>query len=378
MKHSKRMSKGEQPLTTDAIPRHLDKLPLVNRYAVVAQFSSLNNAFTNAVNQWTTDRVVALHLQQKFNCSGVGLWMNDDNTVFFTLIMGLRSHIGSSLYTGSTLRSVLLAEKCLDLVNCIRTHEFGLLAFGIDLRLCDLAYRYTEFTYEQLTPEYLEETIGHCADHQVAFGAIPAKRISPQLIVEDWMNQMGKEKNVLGDFNRVGFGFQLDDKTGTLKSIGIYVRSIRAAIVDGSESVVDGSVLAGQVAEMLNEFREQHSLQPLNYDADLCQIALEHSEYVANGSEGPNPLDVDPFVNEIEPKYTATDISHMHCTEISRAPKTFMEKWRNNVDCISVILNQIDDIGVGVCFDEDYNCHITVIVGSFGNESDVMNIIYRL
>ena len=114
---------------------------------------------------------------------------------------------------------------------------------------------------------------------------------------------------------------------------------------------------------MMNEFREQHSLQALSYDTDLCLAAQDHTEYIANGKQGDNPLDGDFFVCDIEPKYVATDISHMCCNEMSRAPKVVMAKWRNNVDCISVLLNQIDDIGIGVCFDKNYVCHITIIIG---------------
>jgi uncharacterized protein YkwD len=377
MNHSKKMSNGKVSISTEAIEEEMNKLPFVHRYAIVAQFSSMNNAFTNVVNQWTTDKEICPHLCELFNCSGAGLWINSDKEVFFTLVLGLRSHIASSLYTGSTIRSILIAEKCLGFVNQIRTKDFELLELGLDLRLCDLAYRYTELSMQQLTTEYCDASIGDCASYQVGFGSVDDIDASPQAIVENWMNQVGREKTILGDVNRVGFGFRQDTANNKLISVGIYVRSIQAAILDGTETVIDGEVLARQLGEMLNEFRLQHSLAPLKEDSELSLIALEHSEYIANESDDPNPLNVDPFVSEIEPRYVATDISHMFCREISRAPKTFMEKWRNNVDCISVILNQVDDMGIGVCFDADYTCHATVIVGSYGNEAEIVNVIYR-
>jgi uncharacterized protein YkwD len=377
MNHSKKMSLGHVPVSTDGLKGELDKLPFVHRYAIVAQFSSMNNAFTNVVNQWTTDKTICPHLCETFNCSGAGLWVNNDKEVFFTLILGLRSHLASSLYTGSTLRSILTAEKCLALVNLIRTRDFELVEFGLDLKLCDLAYRLTERPFDQVTGEKFDGSIGDCASYHVGFGSVNDVDASPQGIVENWMNQVGREKTVLGDVNRVGFGFKQDKANNKLLSVGIYVRSIQAAILDGTETVVDGAVLANQLAEMLNEFRQQHSLLALNYDSDLCVVALEHAEYVANRSDAPDPLNGSPFATDIEPRYVATDISHMSCHEISRAPKTFMEKWRNNVDCISVILNQVDDIGIGVCFDADYTCHATIIVGSYGKEAEIVNIIYR-
>jgi uncharacterized protein YkwD len=230
---------------------------------------------------------------------------------------------------------------------------------------------------DDITRQFTNEHLSGFADYRIAYGSVPERRATPNRIVENWMNLVGKSKNILGDFNRVGYGFVTKDR-GALTSLAIYVRSIPAAVIDGTETVMDGTILATQISEMLNEFRSQHSLPSLNIDPDLCLVAQDHSEYVANGHEGDNPIDGAFFTCECEPRYVATDISHMSCIEISRAPKAFMERWRNNVDCISVILNQVDDMGLGVCFDKNYVCHITVIVGSKGKPCEVSNIIYRL
>jgi len=191
------------------------------------------------------------------------------------------------------------------------------------------------------------------------------------------MNLRGRSDNILGNFNRVGYGF-IDSVTGNwVYSIGIYVRSLQAAIVDGTETIVEPSILAHQIELGLTEFRAQHGLPPLNMDADLCQVAEEYSEYIANGQTGVNPLICELFVNEIQKKYVKTDISHAQCVEISRAPQVFMAKWRNNPECISVVLNQIDDVGVGICFDRHYKCHATVIVGALGKAVELASLIYE-
>lgn len=379
MDHSRKMAKKEATVNADCVAKQLKEFPFIDFYADVATFSSMDNAFTNVVNQWTTDNKVSKVLLMDFNCAGIGVAVNEENNtdIYFTIILGLRTVVGHSYYSGTTLRSILLAQQCLKLVNKMRHDEFQLLPIQLDLQLCDLAYRFANMDTKELTDDYLREKIGICSLFRISYGGVPDKKATPKAIVENWMNQMGKSKTLLSDFNRVGYGFVVKDKT-TLFSVCLYVRSLEAAVIDGTETIVDGSILASQIFDMMNEFRDQHSLPPLNYDSDLCLAAQDHTEFIANGQKGPNPLDGDFFVCDVEPRYVATDVSHMSCSEISRAPKAFMAKWRNNVDCISVLLNQIDDIGIGVCFDRHYVCHITVIIASFGNDGEVTNIIYRL
>ena len=378
MEHSRRMAMGETTFSADAIGKALKQFPFIDFFADVTRFQSMNNAFTNAVNQWTTDNKVSRILLKEFNCAGVGVYVAENGDVYFTLILALRTVIGHSYYSGTTLRSILLAEQCSKLLNRVRHDEFGLLPIRLDLQLCDMAYRFANMDTKELTKEYLKEKIGVCSEYRIAYGGVDDKKATPKLIVENWMNQMGKGKSMLGDFNRIGIGFIVKKDTGMLFSVCVLVRTLEAAVLDGTETIVDGTILANQIFDMMNEFRDQHSLKPLNYDTELCVAALDHAEYIANGQKGPNPLDGDYFVCDIEPRYVATDISHMSCCEMSRAPKVFMEKWRNNVDCISVLLNQIDDIGIGVCFDKKYVCHITAIIASHGNDGEVTNIIYRL
>ena len=380
MAHSRKMAKKEATVNADLVAKQLKEFPFIDFFAEVASFSSMDNAFTNVVNQWTTDNKVSKVLLMDFNCAGVGVAVNEENNndIYFTLILGLRTVIGHSYYSGTTLRSVLLAEQCLELVNKMRHDEFQLLPIRLDLQLCDMAYRFANMDTKELTDEYVREKVGICSLWRISYGGVDDKKATPKMIVENWMNQMGKSKTLLSDFNRVGYGFVVKKDTGLLFSVCLYVRSLEAAVIDGTETIVDGSILASQIFDMMNEFRDQHSLPPLNYDSDLCLAAQDHTEYIANGQKGANPLDGDFFVCDVEPRYVATDISHMSCSEISRAPKSFMAKWRNNVDCISVLLNQIDDIGIGVCFDRHYVCHITVIIASFGNDGEVTNIIYRL
>ena len=190
------------------------------------------------------------------------------------------------------------------------------------------------------------------------------------------MNQISHVETVLGDYNRIGIGFL--EKEDKLFSIRILIRDLHASIIDGTETLIDPIILSRLIAEKLNEFRHHHSLNQLQFDEHLFEIARDHSEFIANGSLGLNPFESDFFVNEIEPNYKAVDVSHLCVNEMSKAPKAFMNKWRNNTDCVSVLLNQVDKIGVGVCFDSDYVCHITVVIASFGNNTPIYNKIVKL
>ena len=375
MEQSKMMANGKE-FDKAVIAEELKKYPFVYYCVNATHICSRENAFTTVVNNWTTDPVVSKQILENFNCAGIGVWMNKADEVFFTMILALRSNIGTSYYSGSSLKSILLAEKCLKMVNSIRHDDFGLLPLKLDLRLCDLARSFAKMSREELSRELIEDKVGICSTYRLGFGAIPFKNYTIRKIVENWANKYDKTKTVFGDYNRVGYGFhKLDDES--LYSVCIYSRTIHAGIIDGTETVVDGPIIANQIWEDLNEFREQHSLPAVNLDYDLCNVAQEHAEYIANGRQGPDPLQSDYYLNSILPNYEATDTSHMRFNEMSRAPKAFMKKWRNNCDCISVILNQIDDIGIGVCFDKDYICHITTIVASKGNEAPITNVIVK-
>lgn len=378
MEHSKKAAeKNDTVMSTDGISKAVKDLPLIFFESHVNHQSTMDNAFTTVVNTWTTEPCLASSLQKDWNAAGVGTYISSREEVYFTLILGLRSTIGNSHYRGASLRSVLLAEQCYDLINQIRTKDFDKPLFGLSHELCDLAFEYCGMLEKNGTKDtYITDKLKNVSSYMIGQGSVKEKTASPKTIVEDWMNQMSKTKTVLGDYNRVGFGFV--KKKDRLDSVSIYVRAMSAAVIDGTETIIDGTIIGRQIAEMLNEFREQHSLEPLNIDPDLCEVAQEHTEYVANGQVGISPLEGDFYVSDVEPNYAATDISHLCCNEISRAPKVLMARWRNNPDCISVLLNQVDDIGVGVCFNEFYVCHITVIIASKGNASQLTNKIVKL
>ncbi|OHT06617.1 hypothetical protein TRFO_25287 [Tritrichomonas foetus] len=376
MDRSEEMAVDGKEFEKQKVSQDLDKYPFVYYCAHSAHYPSQENAFTAVINQWTTDLIISKQILANFNCAGVGVWMNKNNELFFTLILALRSNIGYSYYSGSSLISILLAEKCVKIINIVRHDDFQLIPIKLDLDLSDIAEKFACMDTKEVTDELIKEKIGPCSQYRVSFGLIPRKNLTPKKIVENWANKFDKTKTVFGDFNRVGIGFRKRDDS--LYSVCIFTRKLHAAIIDGTETIVDGPIIAQQIADGLNEFRQQHSLPPLDMNYNLCNVAQEHSEYIANGREGLNPLESDFYVNQVEPFYEATDISHMCCHEMSRAPKAFMAKWRNNCDCISVILNQIDDIGVGVCFDKNYVCHVTIIIGAKGIEAQISNVIVKL
>jgi hypothetical protein len=119
-------------------------------------------------------------------------------------------------------------------------------------------------------------------------------------------------------------------------------------------------------------------MPPVSIDPDLRQLAEEHAEYIANDKHGVDPLTSDVWVDQIQIKYVATDVTHTSCHELSCAPQVVLSKWRNNPECITVILNQVDNIGIGIAFTSCCMCHVTIIIGSRGNHSELENIIYRL
>jgi uncharacterized protein YkwD len=315
-------------------------------------------------------------MRKDFNVAGVGVWANSDSDVYVTLILGLRSIVGCSTFSGASLRSVLLAERCVAVVNQARKGDFGLHPLGFDVRLCELAFRCTSMKGD--LEGFLQKELPEASDIAVGYGRIPKESATPPAFVEDWMNLQGKSRNILGNFNRVGYGFAPSDQEDLVYSVGIYIRSLRAAIIDGSEIAIPSEMLATQIADGLNEFREQHGLHPLNMDRALNQIAQEHSEYIANDEHGINPLASDVWVDHVQPKYVASDVTHTSCHELSRAPQLVMSKWKNNPDCITVVLNHVDDVGIGVAFTKYCVCHVTIIIASFGNKRELENLIYRL
>lgn len=375
MRHSKRMALGKIECSTNGIKDMLENEPFTNYCTRVTHIDKLEHAFTEVVNQWVTDKELVFPLMSECDCCGVGIGFTDTEDVFFTLIIALRSVIGSSRYRGSELKSYILFQKTLEIVNMLRTAHFNLLPFAPYPPFIDLAFKFAELPLEQLTPKFVRTKIGMCSSYSVGYGKIE-ENSTPEQIVEEWMNQVSSKANILGDFNCVGFGFFVRDKI--LYSIRICARIIPASIIDGTETYIEPVVLARQLFNSMNELRDQHGLPAMEFDDDLTVVAQAHAEWVANDEdEEDNPLNQDFFLDEIEPSYEATDISHMCCNEITRAPKTFMAKWRNNPDCISVLLNNVDHIGIGLCFSADYMCHCTVIIGSLGNEISVTNKIVK-
>jgi uncharacterized protein YkwD len=376
MHHSRQMSLGRERLAIDALVGRVRELPLSHFYATVSCENASDDAFTTFVNDITTDRRKSSALTQPFNIAGVGVAASADGNAFFTVVLALRSTVGQSRYTGAALRSVMIAERCAAVVNHVRQREFRLGALHLDPWLCDLAYRFAAMKSAELSDEYVRGQIGACSDHRIVFGRVPAKGATPATIVENWMNLCGRTKTILGDFNRFGCGFIPSTGGGDLYSICIYVRSIHAAVIDGKETIIEDSIISTRIAEIMNEFREQYALPVLTVDPDLCDAARKHAESLANHLEE-NPLEVDPQVQAALQRYVAHDVTHVFCREIKRVPLVFMEKWRNSADCVSVILNQVNDIGVGACFDDTYECHVTVIIGSFGQDAEVTNVHYR-
>jgi len=375
MRHSYKMATKRVEVNTVSIKRAIRSQPLVVFDAFVSHYPSMNNAFTTAVNNWTSDSNVSSSLMARINCIGVGFSISEDGDSYFTLIIGLRSDIGSSGIRGAELKSLILAEKCLYEVNKIRK-EFKLLPMLIDRKLCSLAFTYCSVPRDNLSTKYVTQFIGPTSSINIGYGSIFKKNGSVKNIIEEWMTQVTHVDLVLGDYNRIGIGFM--EKDDQIRSIRIVIRDIHAAIIDGTETLIDPIVISKLIAEKMNEFREQHHLEKLDLDEDLFSIARDHTEFIANGSIGPNPLESDMYVNEIEPVYEAIDVSHTCCCEMSRSPKAFMQKWRNNTDCVSVLLNQVDRIGIGLCFDSDYICHITVIIAALGSKGDVVNKIVKL
>jgi uncharacterized protein YkwD len=375
MRYSRQMAIGKEPCDTKSLGLKMRELPITHWFATVGYQNAQLDAFTATVNDLTTDRKKATALSQPFNVSGIGVSASNEGNAFFTIILGYRSIVGYSYYSGKSLRSVMLAERCSKIVNHVRHKEFRLDFVLLDVQLCELAHRFVSMDTSILTEEFVRHEIGICSDFKITFGRVSAKNVSPVQIVENWMNLCGRTKSILGDFNRFGCGFALSESGNELYSVCLYVRSMQAAVIDGKETVVEDNSIASRIADIMNEFRDQYGLPILTIDNDLCTVARKHAESIVNESEE-DLLATDLFAQSVLKKYVAHDVSHMSCREIKRVPQTFMEKWRNKEECLSVILNQVDEIGVGVCFNHLYECHVTVIIGSFGNDAAVTNVHY--
>lgn len=374
MKHSLAMAKGECRFSVNPIRNEILSQPYAFYYAHVSKSDSPNHAFIDVANEWATDNNLSKALLSKINCVGVGM-ASSKKISFFTVICAVKSYIGNSQIYGNELKSVLIGRRCVDLVNKIRA-DFNLHSYIYDDFLSLQAYKFCQADPSKITQKFMQSRFINVSSCHVDFGIIDAETANPKSIVEEWMHQTQHPIAILGEFNRIGCGFVF--KKDKLYSVRIVTRSLHASLIDGTEVLVDNNILAKHVAEEMNAFREQHSLAKLNLDEDLFKFAQIHAEYIANGSEGTNPIEEDFYQNIIEPRYKLNDISHTVCREMARAPKEIMKKWRNNTDCVSVILNLVDDIGVGLCFDEDYVCHVTVIIGDKGGEKEVVNKIVSL
>ena len=375
MKHSLKMASGETKFSSAPVKSEIASQPYAFYFAHVSRSESPNHAFLDVANEWATNPDISQMLLSKANMVGVGMATSLTRQSFFTLIVALRSYIGDSSLVGDELRSVLISRKSLSIVNQIR-QSYKLPPYVYDPYLSKLCYKLCSVPAEKITQKFIASRLPNYSATHVDFGKVKVEDANPNSIVEDWMRQTPHVDAILGDFNRIGIGINL--RKGYFYSVRIVIRSIHASIVDGTEVLVDNSILAKHVAEEMNEFREQHSLQALNLDDDLFRVAQEHAEYIANGSTGENPIESSFYTDVVEPRYKILDISHTTCKEMSRAPKEIMKKWRNSTDCVSVLLNLVDDIGIGLCFDENYICHVTAIIADAGDEKEVVNKIVSL
>lgn len=387
MDHSHLMSQGQDNFKTDSLKQKMCQYSFVCYEAHISRHPNDENALTSVVNTWTSEPSIMKSILSDFNVAAVGTQISyETNETFFTLILALRSIIGNSFYKGNSLRSMILAEKTINLLNDIRTSHFSLPPIKMDIKLCESAFNFCKMNQLSITPDFLKEKCGIFSSQKIAFGKIKINKhkknsIIPEEIVEEWLNQIGRSHLYLSsEFNRIGVGFEIC-KDSTLKSLIIFIRSIQASLVDGTESTIGEAIIAENICNSLNKFREQHGLNPLNYDEDLCEIAERHSVYVANGKFGEDPLDEDDYTQIVEPRYSAIDVSHMVICEMSRVPSVYMSKWRKNEGCLSVILNHtVEDIGVGVAFDENFMCHITTILAAneeYDNRKEIVNKIVR-
>lgn len=386
MDHSHMISQNQDDFNTESLKPKMSQYSFVCYQAHVSRHPNDENALTSVINSWTAEPSIMKSILSDFNVAAVGSEISSEtNETFFTLILALRSTIGNSFYQGESLRSMILAEKTINLLNDIRISHFSLPPIKMDAQLCEHAFNFAKMDRTTITTDLLKEKIGQFSSQKVAFGEIKINKrkknsIIIEEIVEEWLNQIGRSHLYLGDYNRIGVGFIIS-KESTLKSLIILIRSIQGSLVDGTETVIEESILAEDIYKSLNKFREQHALNSLKYDEDLCEIAERHTIYVANGRIGIDPLDDDEYTQIVEPKYSAIDISHLVACEISKAPSVYMSKWRKNEGCLSVLLNPlINEVGIGVAFDENFMCHITTMLGineTIKSKKEIINKVVR-
>ena len=357
-RHSRKMALGVVQFSTIGIKDALKGLPLVCYDAFVATHDSVNQAFTAVVNNWTTEDESKESILKNVNCIGVGVSFSATRRMFFTLILGLRSFIGDCFFSHEELYSVILAQKVLEAHNLMRKN-YELSKLSMDVSLLGIAYNLLKSDTTKVDMESLKSKIDPVPDLAVAFSETDVDPTAQQ-VVESWLTHANANDTVLGEYNRIGYAFHHDGNR--LKCLRIMVRSLHASIIDGTDSIIDTTIHSKKIYQFMNDFRKQHNLEPLKLNKQLCAVAQEHSEFIANGSVGKSPIDSDFYIHEVEPAFRAIDISHISVKELSRAPKAVMKKWRNSTDCVSVLLNRVTDIGVGLCFDDLYICYCSVVI----------------
>lgn len=357
----------------ELIPNAMLQQPYISYKPHFHSIRTADNAFTNLINFFTTDPEVSKLILSSVNAIGVGVYFSEtDGNCYFSLIIGLRTRIGDSAFTKSSLRSRLYVDLVLEKVNKLRA-ELEKTPLILDFKLEELAFQFCQMDRIDIK---LDEFIHHVSSKQIGFGSVPIQKSSPHDIIEEWMLQYSREEAVMGEYNRVGIAFF--EKNEHIESVRVLVRDLHGAMIDGTEIILDSSTIITEIVNLINDFREIHSLKALHVADELMEFAQLHASYEANGEAGINPFDSNEFIEGVKVHFTEMDISHFTGYEISEIPKFFMSKWQNNVDCLTILLNPIDEIGIGVCFDGNYCCYLTSIIGSFGADDHVQNRFVQL
>lgn len=372
--NSKKMAKNQITCCTTAVQSEMSSQPFLYFSVIVNRFDSKGETlFTDFVNQCIMDEKTSKLILYNFNCAGVGVCKTTEH-LFFTVILAQRTYVGNSDYSGALLKSTLLAQKCIPIINQIRTEEYSLNPFYLSPQLCEYAQAFSQMKPADVTPILIQDKLGTVSEYYVKFSKITRKSITPNIIIQQWMNEMDKFKSILGRFNRVGYGFSSQD--GFLQVASIYVRSIHSAIIDFVENVYQPAEIANIVVTIMNQFRDQHSLQAMILNMELSDLAETYSTYLANGRRGPSPQDSPEFQSLIN-SYKKNSIFSTTVVEMCQAPQALLQKIRTSVEFISVLLNFIDEIGVGIAFDDKYVCYATFIFVSNGEAQPINNIRTR-
>lgn len=381
MEHSNFMTKQKENFNTNMLYQKMGSYSFVCYEALISRRRSDNNAYYGVVNSWITDPSTMKSILTDYNVGAVGTAISSNNELFFTLILAVRTIIGNSYYISDYLKSMILAQRTIDLLNDYRTNRLSLQPIKMDLRLCELAYEFNSLDSQFVSFRIIKDKIGIYSSIKITLGSIPfdvkhPSKIQPELIVEEWINQLGKTTTFFGNFNRIGVGFKEHD--GSLISLIFLIRSLQAAIVDGTETMIDESVIGQCILEKLSQYCEENGLPSLVIDEDLNNYAQMHAVYNANGQINDDPLKETYYIENVENDYEKIDVSHTVVTEISQAPFTFVSKWMKNQGSLSVIFSGVTDAGIGVTFDEDFRCHITLILAKKrGKTVNIVNKIVR-